>query len=178
MPLGDIAIWRARISDLSQFSLKRSSVKSKSCYKSPLSDLLLNTPFFLFILILFGDFLIYSALLLCIHDMNWSFIFHSFKYFLSKKGLRLLSVNLYIIKLIQLSILLLSHDIEINPGPQLFGNLSICFWILNNIMSDNFQNVSSIIEYNAIHKYDLIYSGETYLNSRIISDNHDSIIDG
>ena len=178
MPLGDIAIWRARISILFQVCPKRSTVKSNSCYKSLFSNLLLNILFTLFILILFGDLLIYSVLLFGIHDMNWSFVFRSLKYFLSKKALRLLSVKLYIITLIHLYILLLSNDIEKNPGPRLFGNLSICFWNLNSIMAHNFQKISSIIAYNSIHKYDLICLGETYLNSSITSDNQDLIIDG
>ena len=64
----------------------------------------------------------------------------------------------------------LSGDIEENPVPKLnfSQKLSICHWNLNSIEAHNFIKVSLLIAYNSIHKYDIIYSSKTYLDSSTV----------
>ena len=69
---------------------------------------------------------------------------------------------LYHIRLIRLS-----GDTELNPGPKpsSFKLFSICYWNLNSITSYDFLKVKLLTVYNAMHKFDIIYISESYLNS-------------
>ena len=64
----------------------------------------------------------------------------------------------------------LSGYIEENPGTKLSSSkkLSICHWNLNNVVAHNFIKVSLLIAYNSIHKCDIIYLSETYLDSSTV----------
>ena len=65
-------------------------------------------------------------------------------------------------------ILILSNDIELNPGDHLNkGFLSLCTWNLNTISKNNFQRVSLLEGHNALHNYDIISLCETILNDTI-----------
>ena len=62
--------------------------------------------------------------------------------------------------------LILSGDIETNPGPNIDNqSISICHWNLNGIATQNFVKLSMLEAYNAIHDYDIICLSETFLNS-------------
>ena len=65
-------------------------------------------------------------------------------------------------------ILLLSGDVELNPGPNPNSSksFSICHWNLNSITSHSFIKVSLLTAYNTIHKYDIICISESFLNSQ------------
>ena len=64
-------------------------------------------------------------------------------------------------------ILLLNGDVKLNPGPNhIYSNaFSICHWNLNSISADNYAKVFLLKAYIAIHKFDIIFILETYLDS-------------
>ena len=68
--------------------------------------------------------------------------------------------------------LIISRDIESNPGPEnLFNqNLSVCHGNVNGIAANNFIKVSLLEAYNTIHNFDLICISETFLNSDYSND--------
>ena len=45
--------------------------------------------------------------------------------------------------------------------------LSICQWSLNSICAHNFATLSLLRAYVSVHKFDIIYLSETYLDSRV-----------
>ena len=79
-----------------------------------------------------------------------------------------------------ISILLLSGDIETNPGPvsSNLESLSICHWNLNSIAAENFVKVPAenfvkvpLLEaYVTANKFDIICLSETFLNSTFLND--------
>ena len=68
---------------------------------------------------------------------------------------------------LQILLVLLSGDVEINPGPKRTpkANLSICHWNLNSISAHNYVKLSLLRAYLAFHNFDIICLSETYLNS-------------
>ena len=77
----------------------------------------------------------------------------------------LISNTLWMQKTVYKSILL-SGDIETNPGPDK-ATLSFCSWNLNSICAHDFMRVSLIEAYNSVHNYDLIGIVETHLDSTV-----------
>ena len=61
-------------------------------------------------------------------------------------------------------LILLSCDVEPNPGPDTF---KFCCWNLNSIIAHDFLRVALIEAYNSIYKYDLLGIVETHLNNSI-----------
>ena len=71
-----------------------------------------------------------------------------------------------------ISILLLSGDIETNPGP-VSSNLellSICHWNLNSIAAENFVKLPLLEAYVTANKFDIICLSETFLDSTFLND--------
>ena len=68
--------------------------------------------------------------------------------------------------------IILSGDIEINPGSQSkrCQEFSICHWNLNSIATHSFINVSPLKPFITICNYDVICLSETYLYSNILSE--------
>ena len=64
-------------------------------------------------------------------------------------------------------IILLSGDIEMNPGPE---TLDFCTWNLNSITAHDFLRVSLIEAFNSVYKHDLIGVVETHLDSTFDDD--------
>ena len=64
-------------------------------------------------------------------------------------------------------VLILSGDIEVNPGPINQSNqiLSVCHWNLNGIAAHNYIKLSLLEAYNAVYKYDVLCISETFLDS-------------
>ena len=70
--------------------------------------------------------------------------------------------------------ILLSSDIEKNPGPShnqingfSTGFLSFCNWNLNTLSKDNFYRISLLEAHNTIYNYDIISLCETSLSNYI-----------
>ena len=61
-------------------------------------------------------------------------------------------------------LILLSNDIQLNPGPEL---LKFMTWNLNSLAKDNFQRLNLIDAHNSIFDYDLISINETSLNDTV-----------
>ena len=76
--------------------------------------------------------------------------------------------------------LLLSGDIETNPGPRrnLSNHFTICHWNLNSISAHNFAKVQLLKAYLAVHKSDNVCLSETYLNSGFPLDDNNLEIPG
>ena len=76
--------------------------------------------------------------------------------------------------------IILSGDVEINPGPQFkrYQEFSICHWNLSSIATHGFIKVSLLKVYITIYNYDVICLSETYLDSSIPSDDNDLEIPG
>ena len=62
--------------------------------------------------------------------------------------------------------LLLSGDIDTNPGPtrNLSNDFTICHWNLSSISAHIFAKVQLLKAYLAVHKFDIVCLSERYLN--------------
>ncbi|MCH2417084.1 MAG: hypothetical protein MK195_10055, partial [Acidimicrobiales bacterium] len=66
---------------------------------------------------------------------------------------------------VSLLLILLSNDVELNPGPHYHENFfSFMNWNLNSLAKNNFERVPLIEAHNSIFNYDLISLCETSLN--------------
>ena len=75
-----------------------------------------------------------------------------------------------------LLLLILSNDVELNPGPKKDSskrNFSIAHPNLNSIAAQNFVKLSQLEAYNILHSYDLICLSETWLDSTASTDSND-----
>ena len=61
----------------------------------------------------------------------------------------------------------LSGDVEENPGPKPSSSqsFSICHWNLSSISAHNYMKLLYLKAYLSTHKFDVICTSETYLNS-------------
>ena len=77
-------------------------------------------------------------------------------------------------------LILLSIDVELNPGPKraCTSNIPICHWNLNSISAHNYIKLFLLKACIAIHKFDIICSLETYLDSSTASDSDNLAISG
>ena len=78
-------------------------------------------------------------------------------------------------------IIILSSDIETNPGPKhSFSSqgLNICHWNLNSLSSHIKTKVSLLSAIISAHKLDIIYLSETYVNSETSPDDDNLEIPG
>ena len=76
--------------------------------------------------------------------------------------------------------IILSGDVEINPGPQSkrCQEFSICHWNLNSIATHSFIKVSQLKAYITIYNYDVICLSETYRDSSMPFDDNNLEIPG
>ena len=79
-----------------------------------------------------------------------------------------------------LLILLLSGDVEMNPGPKLISkeSFSICQWKLNDITAHNYTKILLLKAYIAVYKFDIIFLSETFLESKTLPDEDNLDISG
>ena len=78
-------------------------------------------------------------------------------------------------------LLILSNDIELNPGPKKDSskrNFSIAHWNLNSIAAQYFVKLSQLETYNTMHSYNLICLSETWLDSTTSIDSNDLSLTG
>ena len=73
----------------------------------------------------------------------------------------------------------LSSDVETNPGPKRNSTetFSFCHWSLNSI-SYNYVKISLLKAYVTVHKFDIIYLSETYVDSSTRPDDDNLEIEG
>ena len=69
-------------------------------------------------------------------------------------------------------LILLSGNVEINPGPRHNSGefFSIFHWNLNSVSAYNYTKLSSLKAFIAVHKFDIICLSETYLDSSVAPD--------
>ena len=101
------------------------------------------------------------------HDLTLKVAFKIMYYFfcLFKRSLCLLHTFLLWVILL---IIILSNDIEKNPGDFTNGFFSFCNWNLNSLAKDDFYRVQLLQAHNSIFNYDLISLCETSLNDSLI----------
>ena len=82
--------------------------------------------------------------------------------------------------LYKIFLILLSGDVEINPGPRRNTDetFSICHWNLNSLLAYNYNKLFLLRAYIAVHKFDVICLSETYLDSTVASDKENFEITG
>ena len=68
--------------------------------------------------------------------------------------------------------IILSGDVEINPGPRRSTDkiFSVCHWNLNSLLAYNYNKLFLLRAYIPVHKFDVICLSETYLDSTAASD--------
>ena len=66
-----------------------------------------------------------------------------------------------------INLILRYGDIKENPGPKTKpnDNLSVCHWNVNSIPSHNFQKITVLESFVAMHKFDIICIFVTFLNN-------------
>ena len=70
-----------------------------------------------------------------------------------------------------LGYLILSGDVEVNPGPnKRKTTLSICHWNLNSVWPEDFIKIDQLSAFLNTHNFDIVCLGETFLNSEIRDD--------
>ena len=66
-------------------------------------------------------------------------------------------------------LILLSHDVQLHPGPGYQNNfLNFMNWNLNSISKNDFERVRLIEAHNSMFNYDLISLCETNLNDSLV----------
>ena len=77
-------------------------------------------------------------------------------------------------------LVILSGDIEENPGSKFKScqSFSICHWNVNSVPANNFGKVFLLTAYISIHKFDVICTSETFLNSDTAFDDDNLMIEG
>ena len=172
-----ITLWRAVIGSFYNSSNKQLKIR-KSFSKLNTSNRLIS--FFFFALV---------EIMLEFYDLNVMFFCRSIKYLVLKylvscficcvraKVFRLYKPILnefffsYQIYMFLITILL-SWDIELNPGPptNIGQNLSVFHYNVNSLSVHNLSKISLIKAFNAIHHFDIIFISETFLDSSFSSD--------
>ena len=64
-------------------------------------------------------------------------------------------------------LLLLSGDIETNPGPKRSSNIKFCHWNLNGLAAHHFIKVPLVEAFITSNNFDLVCLSETFLDSTI-----------
>ena len=79
-----------------------------------------------------------------------------------------------------LSILLISGDVERNPGPNFVSkeSFSICHWNLISITAHNYAKILLLKLYIAVYGFDIICLSETFFDSKTLSDDDNLDISG
>ena len=75
-------------------------------------------------------------------------------------------------------LLLLSGDIEINPGPKRSSNIKFCHWNINGLAAHDFIKVPLVEAFITSNNFDLVCLSETFLDSTIPNDDVNIQING
>ena len=121
--------------------------------------------------------------------LRFTYVLHVFlfskAYYISKISTKLYT-SIFLLSNILLSILvwpcscliILSRDVELNPGPE--NSVSKCFSIchgnLNSISTQDYSKIFILKAYMSVHKFDIICLSETYLDSAATLDDENLVI--
>ena len=75
-------------------------------------------------------------------------------------------------------LLLLSGDIETNPGPKRSSNIKFCHWNLNGLAAHEFIKVPSMEAFITSNNFDIVSLSEIFLDSTIPNDDVNIQING
>ena len=77
-------------------------------------------------------------------------------------------------------LIIVSGDVEVNPGPKNSASecLSICHWNLNRILTHDYHKFFLLKAYISVYKFDIICLSETYLDSTVLLDDDNLVISG
>ena len=77
-------------------------------------------------------------------------------------------------------LIILSGDVEVNPGPKnsVSECLSICHWNLNSISAHDYSKLFLLKAYFSVRKFDIIGLSEIYLDSTVPLDDDNMVIFG
>ena len=78
--------------------------------------------------------------------------------------------NAYFINNFKHLLLLLSGDIEVNPGPKPSSNVKFCYWNLNDLAVHDFIKVPLVAASITINNFDIVCLSETFLDSTTPND--------
>ena len=90
-------------------------------------------------------------------------------------------MHLWTVKwLYRIFLVLLSGNVEINPGPRRSTDetFSICHWNLNSLPAYHYNKLFLLRAYTAVYKFDVICLPETYLDSTVASNEENLEITG
>ena len=78
--------------------------------------------------------------------------------------------------------LVVSGDVEVNPGPMRNScqsqSFSICLWNLKSLITHSFAKFSLLAAYLSVNKFNIACLSETFLNSKILTDDENLRIPG
>ena len=76
----------------------------------------------------------------------------------------------------------MSEDVELNLGPKRNScqsqSFSICHWNLNSLIAHSFAKVSLLAAYLSVNKFYVVCLSETFLNSKILTDDENLQVPG
>ena len=75
-------------------------------------------------------------------------------------------------------LILLSGDIEVNPGPKRSANIKFCHWNLNGLAAHDFIKVPLIEAFITTSNFDIVCLSETFLDSTIPDHDMNTQING
>ena len=168
MPV-DINTWRAAIGLFGNVTTCSSIFYLTTCFRYILySILLLITILFLFTVQFYNKdlgMMVFLSLLVNSINVKGSFLNKFFINCCTCPHVLMSFCPLFLF--ISMIFLLLSGDIKTNPGrdPGYLSSFSFCHWNLNSIALHNFIKMSQLQAYNAINRFDIICSSETYLDN-------------
>ena len=125
--------------------------------------------------------LIFVFLLAVFLNSSFTFIFKGASESITKKKLTLpdyMFTIRHFINNFKHLLLLLSGDIEINPGPKRSSNITFCHWNLNDLAAHDFIKVPLVEAFITSNNFDLVCLSETFLDSTIPNDDVNIQING
>ena len=117
--------------------------------------------------------LIFVFLLAVFLNSSFTFIFKGASESITKKKLTLpdyMFTIRHFINNFKHLLLLLSGDIEINPGPKRSSNITFCHWNLNGLAAHDFIKVPLVEAFITSNNFDLVCLSETFLDSTILNE--------
>ena len=83
-----------------------------------------------------------------------------------------------ITSILKTQVLLISGDIETNPGPKISSTFKFCHWNLNGLAAHDVVKVHLIEAFITTHNFDIVCLSETFLDSTIPHDDENINING
>ena len=89
-----------------------------------------------------------------------------------------ITICISITSILKTQVLLISGDIETNPGPKILSTFKFCHWNLNGLAAHDFVKVHLIEAFITTHNFDIVCLSETFLDSTIPHNDENINING